>query len=83
MKILIAFWNWLNNKKTYIGLALMLGTPMLFESISKPYAIWNHGVPVYFPQIEATIIWFGSFIGTVGAIHKMIKYKATTAENGN
>lgn len=73
-------WTYLNGKKLYIGAALVFGTPPLFELISQPYGILGLTIPGCFPKIQAMMIWAGTAIGTIGAIHKMIKAKIDEAD---
>lgn len=76
MNTLKSLWAWFDGKKTFIGVALMVGTTPLFQLIEQPYAILGIGVPFYFAKVQALLIWGGTAIGTIGGIHKMIKMKA-------
>ena len=74
---LLALWAWFNGKKTLIGAGILVLTPKIVDYIGKLYAIWGHSLPAVTPQIEATILWFGTGLTLIGGVHKLIKYDPT------
>ena len=76
MNTLKKIWDWVNGKKTMIGVALLVGTEPFFALISEPFSILKQPTPACFPMLIALCLWAGKSIGTIGGIHKLIKMKA-------
>lgn len=75
MKTLIQIWNWFNNKKTIIGIALVVIPPKAADYLMPLLANWGLASPVLITKIVFTLVWIGKGIGLIGIAHKMLKYK--------
>lgn len=63
-------WNYLNNKKTTIGSALLLSAVVL----QKMAEIWTGELtPEWIPKVIETLEWFGTLFAGVGLGHKGVK----------
>ena len=63
-------WNWLNNKKTNIGAALLLAAMIL----QKMVEIWSgNDSPDWVLKTTQTLEWIGGLFAGIGLGHKGVK----------
>ena len=74
MKKLLAFWFWLDGKKTVIGASILLAIPLLHNfNATVLQGIWNVNVGAWYQQVLDTLTYLGNTLTTVGLLHKATK----------